>query len=85
VSKPNDLPSSTYQAKKIICPLILGIEKIMLAQTMASYTEKNMKSKIGVQCAMLVDAKETITVRRLRMILTKRVVKGKDESGKSYS
>jgi hypothetical protein len=26
--KPNALPSSTYQAKKIICPLILGIEKI---------------------------------------------------------
>jgi hypothetical protein len=26
--KPNGLPSSTYQAKKIICPLILGIEKI---------------------------------------------------------
>jgi hypothetical protein len=25
--KPNGLPSSTYQAKKIICPLILGIEK----------------------------------------------------------
>jgi hypothetical protein len=26
--KPNGLPSSTYQAKKIICPLTLGIEKI---------------------------------------------------------
>jgi hypothetical protein len=26
--KPNSLPSSTYQAKKIICPLTLGIEKI---------------------------------------------------------
>jgi hypothetical protein len=25
--KPNGLPSSTYQAKKIICPLTLGIEK----------------------------------------------------------
>jgi hypothetical protein len=25
--KPNDLPSSTYQAKKIICLLTLGIEK----------------------------------------------------------
>jgi hypothetical protein len=25
--KPNDLPSSTYQAKKIICSLTLGIEK----------------------------------------------------------
>jgi hypothetical protein len=26
--KPNGLPSSTYQAKKNICPLTLGIEKI---------------------------------------------------------
>jgi hypothetical protein len=26
--KPNGLPSSTYQAKKIIWPLTLGIEKI---------------------------------------------------------
>jgi hypothetical protein len=28
LSKPNDLPSSTYEAKKIICSLTLGIEKI---------------------------------------------------------
>jgi hypothetical protein len=28
--KPNGLPSSTYQAKKIICPLTLGIEKSTL-------------------------------------------------------
>jgi hypothetical protein len=26
--KPNGLPGNTYQAKKIICPLTLGIEKI---------------------------------------------------------
>jgi hypothetical protein len=26
--KPNDLPTSTYLAKKIICPLTLGVEKI---------------------------------------------------------
>jgi hypothetical protein len=26
--KPNGLPTSTYLAKKIICPLILGVEKI---------------------------------------------------------
>jgi hypothetical protein len=26
--KTNGLPSSTYQAKKIICPLTIGIEKI---------------------------------------------------------
>jgi hypothetical protein len=28
LSMPNGLPSSTYQAKKIICPLTLGTEKI---------------------------------------------------------
>jgi hypothetical protein len=27
LSNPNDLPSNTYQAKKIICSLTLGIEK----------------------------------------------------------
>jgi hypothetical protein len=26
--KPNGLPSSTYQAKKIICSMTLGIEKM---------------------------------------------------------
>jgi hypothetical protein len=26
--RPNSLPSSTYQAKKLICPLSLGVEKI---------------------------------------------------------
>jgi hypothetical protein len=26
--KPNGLPNSTYLAKKIICPLTLGVEKI---------------------------------------------------------
>jgi hypothetical protein len=51
----------------------------MLTQTIASYTEKNMNLKIGVQRGMLVDTKEMITVRRLRMIPTKRVIKGKDE------
>jgi hypothetical protein len=53
--KPNSLPSGTYLAKKIIYPLTLGIEKkTMLAQTIASYTEKNMNSMISVQGAMLL-------------------------------
>jgi hypothetical protein len=70
--KPNSLPSSTYQAMKIICPWTLGIEKSMLAQTIASYIEKNTNSKIGVQGAILVGTNETITTRRLRMTPTKR-------------
>jgi hypothetical protein len=50
----------------------LGIEKFKLARSIASYTKKNMNSKIGVQGAMLVGTNETITVRRLRMTPTKK-------------
>jgi hypothetical protein len=44
----------------------------MLVQTIASYTEKNINSKIGVQGAMLVGTNKMITTRRLRMTLIKR-------------
>jgi hypothetical protein len=54
----------------------------MIAQTIASYTEKNTNSKIGVQGAMLVDANETATVRRLRMTPTKRAKKDEGERGR---
>jgi hypothetical protein len=54
----------------------------MLAQTITSYTERNMYSKIGVQGAMLVGTNETITARRLRMTLTKRAKKGEGERGR---
>jgi hypothetical protein len=59
--------------------LTLGIKKSMLAQTIASYTEKNTNSKIGVQGAMLVSTNEMITVKRLRMTATKRAKKGDGE------
>jgi hypothetical protein len=29
LSKPNTLPTSTYRAKKLICPLSLGVDKIL--------------------------------------------------------
>jgi hypothetical protein len=54
----------------------------MLAQTIASYTEKNTNSKIGVQGAMLVSTNKMITVRRLVMTPTKRVKKGEGERGR---
>jgi hypothetical protein len=54
----------------------------MLALTIASYTEKNTNLKIGVQGAMLVGKNEMIIVRRLRMSLTERAKKGKDERGR---
>jgi hypothetical protein len=44
----------------------------MLALTIASYTEKNTNSKIGVQCAMLVITRKMITVRRLKMSTSKK-------------
>jgi hypothetical protein len=42
----------------------------MPARPIASYTKKNMNSKIGVQGAMLVGTNEMITMRRLRMTPT---------------
>jgi hypothetical protein len=54
----------------------------MLARTIASYIEKNMNLKIGVQGAMLVGTNETVILRRLRMTPTKRAKKGKGERGR---
>jgi hypothetical protein len=54
----------------------------MLARTIASYTEKNMNLKIGVQGAMLIGKNETITVSRLWITPTKRAKKVKDERGR---
>jgi hypothetical protein len=76
--KLNGLPTSTYRAKKIICPLTLGVEKSMLAQTVASYIEKNMNSKISVQGAMLVGTNGTTTLRKIPTIIG-----GKDRRGRT--
>jgi hypothetical protein len=54
----------------------------MLARTIASHTEKNMNSKIGIQGATLVGTNEMIAVRRLRMTLTKSAKKGEGEIGR---
>jgi hypothetical protein len=54
-------------------------KKSILARIIASYTEKNTNSKIGVQSAMLVGTNEMIIVRRLRMTPTKRAEKGEGE------
>jgi hypothetical protein len=76
--KPNDLLTSTYLAKKIICPLTLGVEKFMLARTFASYTKKNMNSKISVQGAMLVSTTGMTTLRKIPTI-----IRGKDKRGRT--
>jgi hypothetical protein len=44
--------------------------------------QKENDSKIGVQGAMLVGTNEMITMRRLRMTLTKRAKKGEGERGR---
>jgi hypothetical protein len=80
--KLNGLPSTTSQAKMIICPLTLGIEKIHACLNHYILYRKNTNSKIGVQGAMLVGTNEMITVRRLRMTLTKRAKKGEGERGR---
>jgi hypothetical protein len=54
----------------------------MLARTIASYTEKNTNSKIGIQGAMLVSTNKIITVGRLRITPTKRAKKGEGERGR---
>jgi hypothetical protein len=41
-----------------------------------------MNSNIGVQCAMLVNTNEMITLRRLRTTPTKRIIKCKDKRGR---
>jgi hypothetical protein len=76
--KPNDLLTSTYLAKKIIGPLTLGVEKFMLARTFASYTKKNMNSKISVQGAMLVSTTGMTTLRKIPTI-----IRGKDKRGRT--
>jgi hypothetical protein len=57
----------------------------MLALTIASYTEKNTNSKIGVQGAILVGTNETIIVRRLRMSPTKRAKKARMKEEECHS
>jgi hypothetical protein len=74
--KPNGLPSSTYQANKIIYPLTLGIEQIYACPNHCILHRKNMNSEIGV------DTNEMITVRRFRITPTKRAKKGEGERGR---
>jgi hypothetical protein len=53
-------------------------KKSMLAQTVASYTEKSMNSKISVQDGMLVGTNGTTVVRKIPTI-----IRGKDQRGRT--
>jgi hypothetical protein len=50
----------------------------MLSQTIASYTEKNMNSKINVQGAILLGTNGTTTSRKIPTIIRR-----KDERGRT--
>jgi hypothetical protein len=77
--KPNGLPSSTYQGKKIICPLTLGIEKIHACPNHCILYLKEHEFKYG---AMLVSTNEMVTVRRLRMTPTQSAKKSEGKRGR---
>jgi hypothetical protein len=49
----------------------------MLAQTIASYTKKNMNSKISVQGAMLVGTNGTTTLRKIPSIIRENDERGR--------
>jgi hypothetical protein len=76
--KPNGLPTSTYLAKKIICPLKLGVEKIHACPNHCSLYRKNTNSKISVQGAILVGTNGTPTLRKIPTI-----IRGKNGRGRT--
>jgi hypothetical protein len=76
--KPNCLPTSTYLAKKIICPLTLGVEKIHTCLNHCILYQKNMNSKISVQGATLIGTNGTTTLRKIPII-----IRGKDGRGRT--
>jgi hypothetical protein len=57
----------------------------MLAWIIASYTEKNTNSKIGVQGAMLVGTNKMIIVSRSRMTPTKEQEKARAKEEECHS
>jgi hypothetical protein len=47
--EPNTLPTSTYRAKKLICLLFLGVDKVHACPIIVFCTTKSMSSKRSVQ------------------------------------
>jgi hypothetical protein len=75
--KPNGLPSSTtYQAKKIICPLTLCIERILACPNHCILYQKEHEFK---------DRNKMITMRRLRMTPTKSAKKKQGRKKKNVT
>jgi hypothetical protein len=55
----------------------------MLAQTIASYIEKNMNSKISVQGAMLVGTNGKTTLRKIHTIIRGKMEEEEHRSSRS--
>jgi hypothetical protein len=83
--KPNGLPSSTNQAKKIICLLSLGIEKIYACPNHCILYQKELKFKDGCPRCNASRYNKTVTVRSLSMNPTKRAKKGERKSEKNVT
>jgi hypothetical protein len=80
--KPNGLPSSTNQAKKIICLLTLGIEKIHACPNHCILYQRELKFKDGCPRCNASRYNKMVTMRRLRMTPIKRAKKGERKSEK---
>jgi hypothetical protein len=76
--KSNALSTSTYLAKKIICLLTLGVEKIHSCPNHCILYKKNTNSKISVQGKILVGTNRTTTLRKIPTI-----IRGNDGRGRT--
>jgi hypothetical protein len=82
LSKLNGLPSSTYQAKKIICPLTLGIEKIYACPNHCILYRKEHEFKDRCPRCNSSWYKRNDNSEKVEDESNKKSKKGKDERGR---
>jgi hypothetical protein len=80
--KSNGLPSSTYQAKKIICPLTLGIEKIHACPNHYILYRKGHKFEDRCPRCNASRYKQNDNSEEVEDDSNKKSKKGKDERGR---
>jgi hypothetical protein len=76
--KPNGLPTSTYLAKKIICPLTLGVEKIHACPNHCILYRKEHELKDMCPRCNASQYKWNATLRKIPTI-----IRGKDGRGRT--
>ena len=59
--KGNQIPRTTYEAKKIVCPMGLKFEKIMLARMTASCSMVTMQPSLNTPSVGLLVTSEELT------------------------